>query len=273
MGFQTKSRTYEEFVEKFKPKLTTDDCYTPPVVFDAVASWVCRRYGIDSSKIVRPFWPGGDYKLTKYPEGCVVIDNPPFSILAEIIKWYDEKGVRFFLFAPTLTLFSSSSSSSSSSAIPCGASITYENGAKVNTSFLTNLEPSDVRAVTYPDLYEVVASADEFNRHEKTVPLPKYSYPDEIVTAAMMARWSKLGIKYTLKTEDSMHYRALDSQRAEGKVIYGSGYLLSERAAAERAAAERAAAERAAAERAAARPWPLSERERQIVRRLGRRHG
>ena len=260
MGFQTKSRTYEEFVEKFKPKLTTDDCYTPQVVFDAVASWVCRRYGIDVSKIVRPFWPGGDYKLTKYPEGCVVIDNPPFSILAEIIKWYNEKGVRFFLFAPTLTLFSSSSSSS---AIPCGASITYENGAKVNTSFLTNLEPSDVRAVTYPDLYEVVSSADEFNRHEKAVPIPRYSYPDEIVTAAMMARWSKLGIKYTLKTEDSMHYRALDSQRAEGKAIYGSGYLLS----------ERAAAERAAAERAAARPWPLSERERQIVRRLGRRHG
>lgn len=22
--------TYEEFVEKFKPKKTTDDCYTPP---------------------------------------------------------------------------------------------------------------------------------------------------------------------------------------------------------------------------------------------------
>lgn len=24
-----KSKTYEEFVEKFKPKKTTDDCYTP----------------------------------------------------------------------------------------------------------------------------------------------------------------------------------------------------------------------------------------------------
>lgn len=26
-----KSKTYEEFVEKFKPKKTTDDCYTPNV--------------------------------------------------------------------------------------------------------------------------------------------------------------------------------------------------------------------------------------------------
>lgn len=27
-----KNETYEEFVEKFKPKLTTDDCMTPPQV-------------------------------------------------------------------------------------------------------------------------------------------------------------------------------------------------------------------------------------------------
>ncbi len=25
-----KSKSYDEFVEKFKPKLTTDDCYSPP---------------------------------------------------------------------------------------------------------------------------------------------------------------------------------------------------------------------------------------------------
>lgn len=25
-----KGESYEEFVEKFKPKKTTDDCYTPP---------------------------------------------------------------------------------------------------------------------------------------------------------------------------------------------------------------------------------------------------
>ena len=32
-----KSHNYEEFVEKFKPKLTTDDCYTPPTIYDIVA--------------------------------------------------------------------------------------------------------------------------------------------------------------------------------------------------------------------------------------------
>lgn len=42
-----KGETYEEFTAKFEPKRTTDDCYTPPEVFDAVLSWACREYGID----------------------------------------------------------------------------------------------------------------------------------------------------------------------------------------------------------------------------------
>ena len=36
-----KSQSYDEFVDKFKPKLTTDDCYTPPLVYEAVLKW-CR---------------------------------------------------------------------------------------------------------------------------------------------------------------------------------------------------------------------------------------
>ena len=38
-----KFKTYDEFVEKFKPKLTTDDCYTPPVVYEAVADWAANE--------------------------------------------------------------------------------------------------------------------------------------------------------------------------------------------------------------------------------------
>ena len=50
-----KSKTYDEFVEKFKPKKTTDDCYTPPGIYAVVRDWACREYGIDPAKIVRPF--------------------------------------------------------------------------------------------------------------------------------------------------------------------------------------------------------------------------
>ena len=75
---------YDGFVEKFKPKKTTDDCYTPPAVYDAVLQYVREKYNIDDDvPIVRPFYPGGDYENYDYPEGCVVVDNPPFSIFAK----------------------------------------------------------------------------------------------------------------------------------------------------------------------------------------------
>lgn len=39
--------TYEEFVEKFKPKKTTDDCYTPPLIYEAVKGWAIKEYNWD----------------------------------------------------------------------------------------------------------------------------------------------------------------------------------------------------------------------------------
>lgn len=99
--------TYEEFVEKFKPKKTTDDCYTPEPVYDAILEWVRNEYNIgEDVPIIRPFYPGGDYEHHDYPEGCVVVDNPPFSILKAITDFYLEREIKFFLFAPGLTLFS-----------------------------------------------------------------------------------------------------------------------------------------------------------------------
>ena len=95
---------YDGFVEKFKPKKTTDDCYTPPEIYEVIKQWACREYGIDASKIVRPFYPGGDFEHYDYPDGCCVLDNPPFSILSKIVAFYIERNIDFFLFAPTLTL-------------------------------------------------------------------------------------------------------------------------------------------------------------------------
>ena len=74
---------YQAFVDKFKPKKTTDDCYTPPLIYETVKDWACKKYGIDPKNIVRPFYPGGDYEHFAYPDECVVLDNPPFSILSK----------------------------------------------------------------------------------------------------------------------------------------------------------------------------------------------
>ena len=38
-----KSKDYKEFVDKFKPKKTTDDCYTPPEIYEAVKDWAIKE--------------------------------------------------------------------------------------------------------------------------------------------------------------------------------------------------------------------------------------
>ena len=262
-----KSKTYEEFIEKFKPKKTTNDCYTPPSVYAVIRDWACEEYGIDPTKIVRPFYPGGDYENYEYPEGTVVLDNPPFSILSKICAFYLDRGIPFFLFAPSLTAFSGRANTMRMNHIICDCSIVYENGAIVRTSFVTSYGRGVV-AQTEPRLTKLVNDETERLRKQKTVQLPKYAYPDQIVTAALLQRYSRYGVNFKVHKKDCTPIYALDAQRSMGKAIFGGGLLLSDRAAAERAAAERAAAERAAAERAAGIKWELSTRERAIVTSL-----
>ena len=253
---------YDAFVEKFKPKKTTDDCYTPPPVYEAVKDWACETYGIDPACTVRPFWPGGDYERFDYPAGTVVLDNPPFSILARICKFYLDREIPFFLFAPSLTAFSGRDVVMRMNHIICDASIVYENGAVVRTSFVTSFG-GDMVAQTAPELTRRINRAVETIRRETVRELPKYVYPDNVITAAMLQRYAKYGINFAVRRGECFFTSRLDAQREAGKAIYGGGLLLSSQKA-----AERAAAERAAAERAAAHVWQLSDREREMVLEL-----
>ena len=247
---QEGNEEYNEFLDKFEQAKTTDDCYTPDLVYEAVADWVANEYGVDRKNFIRPFYPGGDYQAEKYKKTDIVVDNPPFSILSEILKFYTEKGVRFFLFAPALTLFSSSSSAC---AIGAGAQIVYENNANVSTSFLTNLE-MEYRFRTAPTLYKAVQDAIETIRAENQRELAKNDFPDYVITSTKLSYFSKYGIDFKVKRENTEHIRQLDAQKEKGTAIFGSGYLISEKAAAEKAAAT---------------VWQLSDREKQIVKSLG----
>ena len=42
---------YDTFVAKFEPKKTTDDCYTPPLVYEAVKNWACAEYDVDPESL------------------------------------------------------------------------------------------------------------------------------------------------------------------------------------------------------------------------------
>ena len=250
---------YNEFLEKFENKKTTDDCYTPDNIYDAVADWVAGEYGVSRAAFVRPFYPGGDYQSYKYPKGCVVVDNPPFSILSQIIRWFNAHEIKFFLFAPTMSLFTAAGEDVEY--MPCGIQMLYENGADVNTSFINNL--GENRIYVSAALYEAVNAANDENRGTAQKELPKYDYPDEVVLAARIYTLAKHGQTLRVPKGEAVYQNRLDDQKEAGKEAFGGVFLISERAAAERAAAERAAAERAAAKK-----WKLSERETKLIQSL-----
>ena len=246
---------YDGFISKFEKKKTTDDCYTPPEVYDAVADYVSERFGIDRADMVRPFYPGGDYKAFEYPDGCCVVDNPPFSILAKIKRFYIERGIRFFLFAPSLTLLSGKDTMRLHH-IVADLNVTYENGASVLTGFVTNLG-TDIIAESCPEIHDRVQPICDAYAKRGKKSLPKYEYPDEIITAAKLQWMAGHGSALAIRRDDCMRITKLDAQN--GKSIFGGGLLLSPAAAAERAAAERAAATK----------WQLSDRERALSAMLG----
>ena len=254
---------YGDFVDKFKQKLTTDDCYTPPEVYDVVKDFVDKEVeSLKGKKVVRPFFPGGNYEdLKQYPNGSVVVDNPPFSILSKIIRFYSENGIRFFLFGPQLTLFSAHDCDITY--IVANAPIEYENGAVVSTGFITNMVP-DLRIWCCPELRDAIIDAQDDEDKTKQ----GFVYPDNIVTAATLGKLVAHETGLKIRKVSCEYIKSSDSAEEQGRALYGGGFILSDGAAAERAAAERAAAERAAATR-----LNISARERAIIEKLNAQDG
>ena len=136
--------------------------------------------------------------------------------------------------------------------IICGADIVYENGAVVCTSFVTSFG-GDIIAQTAPDLRKMIADAVDKIKEESRRVVPQYTYPDHVLTAAMLKRYSKYGVDFSVNRKNCMFISKLDAQKEIGKAIYGGGLLLSDKSAAERAAAT---------------VWELSSRELEMVATL-----
>lgn len=255
---------YEGFIEKFKPKKTTDDCYTPPAVYEAIKEWACEHYGIDKQKIVRPFYPGGDYETYEYKDSEIVLDNPPFSILSKIVDFYLSRDIHFFLFAPELTLFSPMKREKVN-AVVADAKIVYENGAVVKTGFITTLGYYAIEGSA--ELNQKIKEAMKEIESDKAR-IPKYEYPKEVLMVNDVAKLVNKGISIKIERKGISFTRGLDSQKIKGKSMYGSGFLLSKVEAAKVEAAKVEAAKVEAAKAEAAIEWELSEREKEIISKM-----
>ena len=251
---------YEGFVEKFKPKKTTDDCYTPPEVYQAVLEYVGALIDIKELKVLRPFKPGGDYENEDYDAQTIVIDNPPFSILSQIVRFYEKRGIKYFLFAPHLTVFSTKAKTS----ILTNADIIYENGAQINTDFVSNLF-GDVRIKTAPTLRSAIKAAQREMRQKKKE-LPKYSYPAHVITSTTFDRMIIEGLEFEIRDNECHRITKLRSQIPYGKGIFGSGYLINTERA-EKLRAEMLRAEKLRAEKPITE-WPLTAQEYAVIELL-----
>lgn len=249
---------YDAFVKKFEPKMTTDDCYTPEPVYAAVLEWVREQVDITDCNIVRPFYPGGDYENYDYHADDVVIDNPPFSIISKIMRFYVARGIRFFLFAPHLTLFNIRVISTK---IVCSADLIYENGANMRTSFISNMF-GDIGIMTASELKQRIESVNK----KPTKTLPKYRYPDNVITISMFDGILSAGIDMKIPRSATLHISALSSQKAEKKGIFGGGYLVSDAVARELSAKQEAAKREVIV-------WELSEQERLVIQELNKNNG
>lgn len=209
-----KSKTYEEFVEKFKPKKTTDDCYTPPDIYEIILNYALEKNGWQGRPVVRPFYPGGDFENYKYPNNCVVIDNPPFSIMSKIVNWYNEKGIDYFLFAPALTLFNIAAPAH----IAPNCSITYENGAIVRTAFVSS---KGALLETSTDLTKQIKNYYA-ERRSKKKPNRKNVYPNTFITGAKLAVLANHGVE--LKVDDAERVNTLYTAEGKPVKVFGSGY-------------------------------------------------
>lgn len=255
LNWEKDQTEYQDFVDKFKPKLTTDDCYTPKPVFEAVEKWVRNHYNLGEIENIRPFKPEGDYKSENY-SGKIVIDNPPFSILSEIVRWFDGRGIKFFLFAPYVTTFGVAQDIQMTRVLT-GAEITYENGAKVLTNFITNMDRPEIIVEVAGTLRLAIEEAQPNEAAE----LERYIRPKNLKVGTDFVYAAKNGTDWKMTSEEVELTKQSDYLKAAKKGLFGGGLFVSDEIA------EKVAAEKVAAEKAAIRV-ELSDRENAIIERL-----
>lgn len=201
-----------------KKKRTSDDIMTPEANYEAVKNWAIDRFGLEGKRIVRPFWPGADYTTEEYDDDTIVIDNPPYSIERQIIRWYCQHNVRFFLYCNGLTAIHCYTTKSET--LPVGLVLVKDsiafNESMVNVGFVTNLlEPGQL--LLSGTLNDAISKSQKrMNRGKKR------SYPEHIYTAAALGKLGRDGIdtmvqmnKYVTHTPDGRH-------------IYGGGIRIDD---------------------------------------------
>ena len=253
---------YESFLAKFadNPK-TTDDCFTPKDVYEAVVKYVGTVIDMSDKVVLRPFFPGGDYENAEYPENGVVIDNPPFSMFLPIVKFYTARDIPFFLFGPGMTIVWASKYCT---VLCINNNIVFENGASVACNFASNLF-GDIVAMTAPLLSELIAKCKSQNTKQKQ---SQYIYPANMLCVSDLQAICKGGIDFAVKRSETHMIDKMDLHPKKCN-IFGTRFLISDHVVSMKEEALEASRQaQAQAQAGTFVEIELSQREKRIVERL-----
>ena len=253
---------YESFLAKFadSPK-TTDDCFTPQDVYQAVVDYVGTIIDMSDKVVLRPFFPGGDYENAEYPYNGIVIDNPPFSMFLPIVKFYTARKIPFFLFGPGMTIVWASKYCT---VLCINNNIVFENGANVACNFASNLF-GDTVAMTAPRLSQAIAACPSQNITQKNA---QYAYPDNMLCVSDLQAICKGGIDFAVSRSETHMIDKMDLHPKKCN-IFGTRFLVSDDVV-ERKKKALAMSKEAQDNAANFVNIQLSERERRIIERLNK---
>ena len=211
----------------------TDECYTPPAVYDTVLDYAVERYNLQGKHIVRPFIPGGDYQKYVYDKNDVVVDNPPFSMTTKIAKWYIEHNIPFFLFINGLYGVSLSRGlHGKATVIVTNANVSFYNKGsekRIKLGFITNLEPENIIIrgdATLTNRLNGLVNKKSFKR---------YHYPENFLKNNDILSALQRNVELELTTDNCLFEDNLDYHKAQMHAkpqrfgVFGGGYLVNDK--------------------------------------------
>lgn len=206
---------------------STDECYTPPAVYDTVLDYAVERYNLQGKHIVRPFIPGGDYQRYVCDENDVVIDNPPFSMTTKIAKWYIEHNIPFFLFVNGLYGVSLSRGlHGKATVIVTNANVSFYNKGsekRIKLGFVTNMEPKNIIIrgdATLTNRLNGLVKKKSFNR---------FHYPANFLKNNDILSALQRNVELKLTTDNCSFEDNLDYHKAHHVRAFGGGYLVNDK--------------------------------------------
>lgn len=206
---------------------STDECYTPPAVYDTVLDYAIKRYQLKGKHIVRPFIPGGDYQKYVYAKNDVVVDNPPFSMTTKITKWYIDHNIPFFLFINCLYGVSLSRGlHGKATVIVTDAPVSFYNKGsekRIKLGFVTNLEPKNI--IIRGD----VTLTNRLNGLVKKKSFKRFHYPANFLKNNDILSALQRNVELKLTTDNCLFEDNLDYHKAQQVKVFGGGYLVNDK--------------------------------------------